>query len=295
MKSLLILGSIAALVSFAPAASAKTPAEIEQIANAVSVEILGGVGSGVIIHRQGNLYTVVTNRHVICRDDVSRERKPFCNESQIRDSDRLKTANGQVYPFYKSDIKLLKDAAGNNLDLAIIQFRSNKSYQVAQVAEPGSLKVDDEVYTVGFPERRGWLFSSGQALAVVNKRLLGDKGGYTVVYNAETLYGMSGGGAFDKNGRLVAVHGLGDRYRENSEARVGPSNIVKNEVGSKIGSNRGIPIRWVVSGLGRQGIFLGGVRSAQLTNEENAATATTADEFFIVGFNKLIEPGEDFQ
>jgi S1-C subfamily serine protease len=67
MKSLLILGSVAALVSVAPAASAKTPAEIEQIAKAVSVEMITGTGSGVIIHRQGNLYTVITNSHVVCK------------------------------------------------------------------------------------------------------------------------------------------------------------------------------------------------------------------------------------
>jgi hypothetical protein len=37
MKSSLILGTVTALVSFAPAAAAKSPAEIEQMAKAVSV------------------------------------------------------------------------------------------------------------------------------------------------------------------------------------------------------------------------------------------------------------------
>jgi hypothetical protein len=58
MKSLLILGSVAAVVSFAPAAAAKSPTEIEQIAKSVSVEMITKVGSGVIVHRQGNLYTM---------------------------------------------------------------------------------------------------------------------------------------------------------------------------------------------------------------------------------------------
>jgi hypothetical protein len=53
MKSLLILGSITVLVAVAPAAAAKSPAEIEQIAKSVSVEMITGVGSGVIVHRQG--------------------------------------------------------------------------------------------------------------------------------------------------------------------------------------------------------------------------------------------------
>jgi S1-C subfamily serine protease len=66
MKYPLILGSVAALVFFAHPAIAKSPAEIEQIAKSVSVEMITGTGSGVIIHRQGNRYTLITNRHVVC-------------------------------------------------------------------------------------------------------------------------------------------------------------------------------------------------------------------------------------
>jgi tetratricopeptide (TPR) repeat protein len=58
MKSLLILGSVATVISFAPAAAAKPPSEIEQITKSVSVEIqvpgTDRVGSGVMMHRQGN-------------------------------------------------------------------------------------------------------------------------------------------------------------------------------------------------------------------------------------------------
>jgi serine protease Do len=279
MKSLLILGSVAAVVSFAPAAAAKSPAEIEQIAKSVSVEIqvLGAdrVGSGVIVHRQGNLYTLVTNRHVVCGSGN-------CAASRLSKIYRLRTADGQVHQVPKSAVQFLKDAAGNSLDLASVQFRSDRTYQVAKIAEPGSLKVDDMVYTAGFPKGQGWLFGSGKAQAVVNKRLLGDRGGYTVIYNAETLPGMSGGGAFDKNGRLVAVHGQGDRFTENTEAYVERSNIAKQEVGSKIGYNRGIPVRWVVEGLGvGRGILVGNRRTLSQIGVGNATAARTADEFFI--------------
>jgi tetratricopeptide (TPR) repeat protein len=287
MKSFLLFGAVAAVVCFAPGAMALSPAEVEQRAKAVSVEMLTGVGSGVIIHRQGDLYTVITNRHVVCT--VRPER---CTDRDIYSSYRLKTSDGQIYQVAKSNIKLLKDDAGNFLDLAIVQFRSNLSYSVAQVAEPGSLKVNDNVYTAGFPKGQGWLFGAGQAQAVVNKRLVGDRGGYTVVYDAETLPGMSGGGAFDNNGRLVAVHGYGDRFTENTEAGEVASDRVKKEVNSKIGYNRGIPVRWVVQGLSDWGILLGGGKSLPM-DVDNAAT--TADEFFIDGFNKLVDPGQDFQ
>jgi serine protease Do len=170
MKSLLILGSVAAVVSFAPAAAAKSPAEIEQIAKSVSVEMITGEGSGVIVHRQGNFYTLVTNRHVVCGSGN-------CAASRLSKIYRLRTADGQVHQVSKSAVQFLKDAAGNSLDLASVQFRSDRTYQVAKVAEPGSLKVDDAVYTAGFPKGQGWLFGSGKAQAVVNKRLLGDRGG----------------------------------------------------------------------------------------------------------------------
>jgi tetratricopeptide (TPR) repeat protein/V8-like Glu-specific endopeptidase len=286
MKSSLLFGAVAAVVCFAPGAMALSPAEVEQRAKAVSVEMLTGEGSGVIIHRQDNLYTVITNRHVVCTV------KKLCTDRDVHHSYRLKTSDGRIYQVSKSNIKLLKDSAGKPLDLAIVQFRSGRSYPVAQVAEPGRLKVNDAVYTAGFPPGRGWLFGTGQAQAVVNRRLAGDKGGYTVVYNAETLPGMSGGGAFDRDGRLVAVHGQGDRYTENTQAEVVSSNRAKAAINSKTGYNRGIPVRWVVQGLSNWGILLGG--SKPLPPDADKA-ATNADEFFIVGFNKLVDPGQDFQ
>jgi Flp pilus assembly protein TadD len=301
MKYPLILGSVAALVFFANPAIAKSPAEIEQIAKSVSVEIqvpgADRVGSGVIVHRQGvgaslggspYRYTLITNRHVVCGSGS-------CNKSRLAATYRLRTADGQVHQVSNAAVQLLKDSAGNSLDLAIVQFQSNRNYPVAQVAEPGSLKVGAAVYTAGFPKDRGFLFGSGQAHAVVNKRLVGDRGGYTVVYDAETLPGMSGGGAFDNNGRLVAIHGQGDRYTENTEAEEVASNTVKKEVNSKIGYNRGIPVRWVVQGLDELGILVGNRKPLNQIQVSNPTVAATTDEFFIAGFNKLVDPGEDFQ
>jgi tetratricopeptide (TPR) repeat protein len=288
MKYLPLLGCTAVLIFFSDAAVAKSPAEIEAIARSTSIEIqrigTDKVGSGVIIHRQGDLYTLITNRHVACGSRSCR-----LPAQQIY---QLGTSDGQRHRVPVTSVKLM----GGDLDLAIVQFRSNRSYPVAQVAEPGSLKVDDAVHTAGFPVGQGWLFEAGQAKAVVNKRLVGDGGGYTVVYDAETLPGMSGGGAFDRDGRLVAVHGYGDRFTENTQAEeVSSTDIVKNEVNSKIGYNRGIPVRWVVEGLGELGILVGNRQPLSQIRIGNPTVAATADEFFIAGFNKFVDPGQDFQ
>ena len=120
MKYLPFLGCTAALVFFADMAVAKSPAEIEQIARSVSVELLTGGGSGTIVHRQGDLYTLITNRHVVCLKQIN------CDLATSYD---LRTADGQVYQVPKAGVQLLKDSSGAFLDLAIVKFRSSRSYR----------------------------------------------------------------------------------------------------------------------------------------------------------------------
>jgi tetratricopeptide (TPR) repeat protein len=274
-----LVGTTVALIQ--TVAVAKSASEIERIAKAVTVEIKlkqsGRVGSGVIINRKGDLYTLVTNRHVICGASN-------CPDISVSEVFSLGLFDGQKYQVQKSAIKLL----GSNLDLAIIQFRSNLNYSVAKVAALGSLKVTNEVYTAGFPsEQPGFTFGVGKAISVVNKRLIGDGGGYTVIYDALTLPGMSGGGVFDGNGQLIAIHGQGDRYQENTN--------MGNQLmtGRKIGYNRGIPIRWLVQSLAEIGINLGASSSDPRDRAARQQVPINADEYFITGFNKYVDPGED--
>jgi tetratricopeptide (TPR) repeat protein/V8-like Glu-specific endopeptidase len=277
-----LIGTTIALVQ--PVAVAKSFSEVEVIAKAVTVEIKlknkGSNGSGVIFQKNGDLYTLVTNRHVICGASD-------CGSIPAGEVFILDLPNGQKYQVLNGAIKLL-GSSDNIVDLAIIQFRSNRNYAVAKVAPPGSLKANDQLYTAGFPFKQpGFTFSEGKAIAVVNKRLTGDSGGYTIVYDALTLPGMSGGGVFDRNGQLVAIHGYGDRFRENTDLND------KSQVDSKMGYNRGIPVRWLVQNLAEAGINLGTDRSVSGIRAARSQAPTTADEYFIAGFNKLVEPGSN--
>jgi tetratricopeptide (TPR) repeat protein len=281
MGYLALFGIVAAVVGYAHAVAAKTPAEVQAIGRAVTVEIKlpksTRFGSGVIVHRQGDLYTLVTNRHVVCG---SRS----CTGLPSAEIYNLGTADGLVYQVPVQQVQLLD----RYLDLAIVQFRSKLNYPVAQVANLDDLRVGDLIYTTGFPfQPPGFVFGEGKAIAVVHKRLTMDGGGYTIVYDAETLPGMSGGGVFDQAGRLVAIHGLGDRFRTNTELDS------QSKVGSKIGYNRGIPVRWLVQSLAQRKIFIG--QSAAVQNAPNLVASTSADEHFIAGFNLFVEPGTEVQ
>jgi hypothetical protein len=90
---------------------------------------------------------------------------------------------------------------------------------------------------------------------------------------------MSGGGVFDSNVQLVAIHGWGDRYKEDTEI----DN--QSRVNIKIGYNRGIPIRWLLQNLTGTGISLN--RPTSSIRVARSQMPTTADEYFIAGFNNF--------
>jgi tetratricopeptide (TPR) repeat protein len=151
-------------------------------------------GSGMILHRQGDLYTVLTAAHVL------RKGQGF----------RFTTADGQVHQSIGSSVR----QANNNIDLATVQFRSNNSYQVAKLGSSQSLAAGMDIYVAGFPAqtiaiRSGILnFTKGAITANANQA---NSQGYSLIYNNATLPGMSGGPILNDRGEVVAIHGQGDR------------------------------------------------------------------------------------
>jgi tetratricopeptide (TPR) repeat protein len=152
----------------------------------------------------------------------------------------------------------------------------------AKLNGKSQLQTGESIYASGFPYANPQFhFRSGATIAVVHKRLTNDRGGYTIIHSAYTQPGMSGGGIFNEAGQVVAIHGLGDRFKEGTET------LDDYRVGRKIGYNRAIPINMLVQEASKIGSNLGS-RPTNITNETK-----TADEFFIAGFNQHIEPGDD--
>jgi tetratricopeptide (TPR) repeat protein len=286
---LIYLLPIASLIVLQPTiANALSPAEVQSIAKSVTlkIEASGGekpdAGSGVIIQKQGNNYILATNAHVVCGNE-----KGYLIKCSKHTKYSIITPDGKSHSATDTAVKLLP-----NLDLAIVEFQSDRNYPVATLGNSDKIKIDAPIYAAGFPSKKGFNFNSGSIVASGKTRLEGDNGGYTVIYDAATNPGMSGGGVFDRQGQLIAIHGRGDYYRQNTETIISYEQIRQDlnanwgdfynvSVGQKIGLNRGIPINYIR----RQISAIGNV-----SNDRTILNPTTADDWFITAVNKALYP-----
>ncbi|EHJ11995.1 Tetratricopeptide TPR_2 repeat protein, partial [Crocosphaera watsonii WH 0003] len=162
--------------------------EIKQKAEAITVKIEADdtAVSGVIIGKEGNTYTVLTNAHVI--------------NSQV--SHKIITIDGTSH-----EAKVIKEGSsleGN--DLAILTFNSPNNYQVATLATNSDIQENQRVYSVGFPEETDeFYFTQGNFKLQAPKPFLG---GYQIGYDIDVKPGMSGGALLNEKGELIGVNGL---------------------------------------------------------------------------------------
>ena len=216
--------AVAVMVVSQPA-SAKTAREVAQVAVPTTVQINNLLqadrsGSGVIIARNGNTYTVLTANHVVKNPN---------SEFVIR------TSKGNEHPV--TGVQGFPGGEGSP-DLAIATFESEEEYAVAPISDSDQATIGSGVYISGYPlpavgsTEREYAFTNGQ----VTNRRSNHPEGYTLRYDAVTRRGMSGGPVFDVSGRVVGIHGQGDTV-----------GTVRSEVGGgaeevKTGLNSAIPI-----------------------------------------------------
>ncbi|MFM6013873.1 MAG: serine protease [Dolichospermum sp.] len=156
-----ILGTTTlAIVQYQPV-SALTSVEVNNIAKPITVMIggLDGKGSGVIVAKNGNTYTVLTANHVV--------KKVGYGVYEII------THDGQKYQMENKTQTLEK------LDLALVKFTSSKNYPVAKIADSRTVKEGARVYYAGFPaDPRNYRFIPAD---VTGRRQ--DKEGYELSYS----------------------------------------------------------------------------------------------------------------
>ncbi|PSB58892.1 serine protease [Chamaesiphon polymorphus] len=261
MKTWLIgYGIIAPLVIILPAA-AIAPTEVSRIAKSVTVAIKtpDERGSGAIIDRNGNTYTVLTAAHVV---------KKTGSQYTIELSD------GQTYPVSARQI-----SPTGNIDLAIVKFQSDRTYPVVKIGNSNDAVEGSLAYVAGFPlataaiSQSVYTFSDGKITANSSKPF---SNGYSIVYSCNTLPGMSGGPVLNDRGELIAVHGRGDVQENKATANA--------NVFVKTGFNLGIPANTFVQMAGQMGIRISGQTAPIIATQPRI---TTADDFFVTAATKF--------
>ena len=218
-------------------------------------------GSGVIIKKEGNTYTVLTAYHVVKNQNFKYT---------------IVTPDEQRYPLNYQTVKQLS----NKIDLAVLQFTSNKDYQVAKLGNSDTLTRRTNVYVSGFPKATAGVKLSiydcrgGQVIA--NATQVTADNGYNLIYDNATLFGMSGGAVLNDQEEVIGIHGRGE---ESSDVDIDKINSSVATV--KSGRNSGIPINTFLRLSAKSGVDLGITPPL-----EKVATAPKADDFFIQGVDK---------
>ncbi|WP_019507036.1 GUN4 domain-containing protein [Pleurocapsa sp. PCC 7319] len=167
-----------------------TPEEVNLRAKQITVRIDGAsVGSGSLIEYSNNVYTVLTNWHVMK------------NPGEYI----VQTIDGRKHPVDPASIKKLP-----GLDLAILQFTTNQNYQLAEIGNSGNLNEGQSIYFAGYPgelrkeDNRYYRFFPANLVGILPKST---ENGYSLIYNGEAFPGMSGGPVFNQEGLMIGIHG----------------------------------------------------------------------------------------
>jgi S1-C subfamily serine protease len=178
--------------------------KLPQQLRSISIKVLAHgetIGSGVLFDRQQQVYTVITNAHVIQAAST-----PF----------QLQTHDGQVYA-----AALITPPTGQNRDLSILRFQSQRIYTTAKLAT-SSPKIGDRVWSAGFPliavtstsvDRTAVPSKPLRDINIVNGQItqtlpIAITGGYSIGLDREIRKGMSGGPLINQAGELVGINGV---------------------------------------------------------------------------------------
>lgn len=226
------LATTAAIATLTPAtpAEAASARDVARVAVPTTVRIDNPLspangGSGVIIAEKRGVYTVLTANHVVSNPNIPYE---------------IYTSKGETYPVV--DVQTFQSTP-DAPDLAVVTFEASEKQAIAALADSDQAEIGSGVYISGYPmgitadAEREYEFTSG----IVSSRRSNVANGYNIRYEAVTRRGMSGGPVFDVNGRVLGIHGRGDRDAVvENEAAEQTTGLATTEI--KTGFNAAIPV-----------------------------------------------------
>jgi len=197
------------------------PEALADIAKKITVRIEGATqGSGVLVKKQGNIYTVLSSWHIF---------KNYYPSDEIG----IITSDGTEHFLEKESLRKV-----GNVDMAVLTFRSNNNYQVAKIGQIENVFEGQKMFVSGFPvvttsvSKRLFRFTKGEVISNTNKKI---KDGFKLLYSNATLPGMSGGSVINQSGELIGIHGRAER-----------EDRVSMELGKPVatGINQAVPINF---------------------------------------------------
>ncbi len=175
-------------------------AMVEQVGQSVigirtqgNVLAMGGTASGVIYHRDGNHYYVITNEHVVNR----------ASSVEI-----VYERNGLLFTIPARQTEIL--GADATTDIAVIRFESDQNFPVAPFADSYQTRVGQFVFAIGNPLGFSYFGTltmgvvSGTARFVPNSPLEVP----FIQHDASISPGNSGGALFNINGEVIGINNM---------------------------------------------------------------------------------------
>jgi tetratricopeptide (TPR) repeat protein len=205
----------------AEGAIARDSSDVAKIAKAITVRIEGSTqGSGVIVKRDSNRYTVLTAWHVVSGNRPGEEVAIF-------------TSDGKEHKLEQGSIQRL-----GQVDMAVFTFNTSGAYDVASIGEVKNVSSGNPIFVAGYPlpttsvPTSIWRFLNGDVIANATVAI---PDGYQLLYSNPTLPGMSGGSVLNGKGELVGIHGKSERDDQIS---------MKTGKAVSTGTNQAVPISY---------------------------------------------------
>ena len=205
----------------------------KELIEKVTVSIVGIYGdkypgSGVIVRKEDNIYSVLTAAHVVCDlrnkivDTDEFEVRTF--DGFVHDSYNESNLNVNCPPILKGQKKMsstfctapISKAYPWPIDIAILEFKSNNEYLAANRLS-SIKKYGKDVYVSGYSKSENGKFVIRESQGTVDippSTINETCKGYGLRYLARTEIGMDGGGVWSKKGKLVGIHGYREVSRE---------------------------------------------------------------------------------